>query len=150
MSLFFVLDDVLDLGAIFKQEAPNKLVNPFSVKKVLCDWDLKQKAQMLSFGFSLRVQNNCSEFKLQMTRLYIVFQSNVNFSLDSCICHHKMSSDQIFPLDKNVECPQTFLLHHWWLSQCWIFTLGPILTVQNLSCRRHNFTKFFSWMLVFH
>ena len=44
MSLFFVLDDVLGLGATFKQEAPTKLVNPFSVKKELCESDLKQKA----------------------------------------------------------------------------------------------------------
>ena len=105
---FFVLDDVLGLGAIFKQEAPNELVNPFSVKKVLCDWDLKQKAQMLSFGFSLHTQNNCSEFKLQMTRLYIVFQSNVHFSLDSCICHHKMLSDQFFSIRQKCWMPPNF------------------------------------------
>ena len=32
---------------------------------------------------------NCSEFRLPMTQLYKVFQSNVNFSLDSCIGYHK-------------------------------------------------------------
>ena len=41
---------------------------------------------------------NCSEFRLPMTQLYIVFQSNVNFSLDSCIGYHKMWSNQIFSI----------------------------------------------------
>ena len=44
---------------------------------------------MFKFGFSLHAQNNCSEFKLQITRFFIVFQSNVNSSLDLCIGHHK-------------------------------------------------------------
>ena len=38
---------------------------------------------------------SCSEFRLPMTQLYIVFQSNVSISLDLCICHLKMWSDQI-------------------------------------------------------
>ena len=55
---------------------------------------------------------SCSEFRLPMTQLYIVFQSNVNFSLDSCIGHHKMLSNQIFSIRQKCWMPQTFLLHY--------------------------------------
>ena len=41
---------------------------------------------------------NCSEFRLPMTQLYIVFQLNISISLDLCICHHKMWSNQIFSM----------------------------------------------------
>ena len=62
--------------------------------------------------FHSRPNTNCSGFRLPKTQLYIVFQSNVNFSLDSGIGYHKMWSNQIFPSDKNVDCPQTFRLHY--------------------------------------
>ena len=41
---------------------------------------------------------NCSEFKLPMAQLYKFFQSNVSISLDLCICHHKMLSNQILSI----------------------------------------------------
>ena len=62
--------------------------------------------------FHSRPNTNCSEFRLPKTLLYKVFQSNVSISLDLCVCHHKMLSNRFFPQDKNVECPQTFLLHY--------------------------------------
>ena len=56
---------------------------------------------------------NCSEFRVPMTQLYKVFQLNVSISLDLCSGHHKMCEvTKFLPLDKNVECPQTFLLHY--------------------------------------
>ena len=48
--------------------------------------------------FHSRLRTNSSEFRLLMTRLYIAFQSNICFSLNSCIGYHKMSSDQIFSI----------------------------------------------------
>ena len=48
--------------------------------------------------FHSRPSTSSSEFRLLMTRLYIAFQSNICFSLDSCIGYHKMSSDQIFSI----------------------------------------------------
>ena len=39
-----------------------------------------------------------SEFRLLMSLVYIAFQSNICFSLDSCVGYHKMSSDQIFSI----------------------------------------------------
>ena len=51
---------------------------------------------------------NCSEFRLLMTQLYIVFQSNVNFSLDLCVCHHKMLSNQIFSIRQKCWIPPNF------------------------------------------
>ena len=55
---------------------------------------------------------NCSEFRLPKTQLYKVFQSNVSISLDLCICHHKMLSNQFFSLRQKCWMPQTFLLHY--------------------------------------
>ena len=55
---------------------------------------------------------NCSEFRLPMTQLHIVFQSNVSFSLDPCIGYHKMWSNQIFSFRQKYWIPQTFLLHY--------------------------------------
>ena len=44
-----------------------------------------------NFGFFESGPNtSCSESRLPMTQLYIGFQSNVNFSPDSCIGYHKM------------------------------------------------------------
>ena len=51
---------------------------------------------------------SCSEFRLPMTQLYIVFQSNVNFSLDSCIGYHKMWSNQFFPIRQKCWLPPNF------------------------------------------
>ena len=59
---------------------------------------------------------NCSEFRLPMTQLYKVFQSNVNISLDLCIGHHKMWSNQFFSFRQKCWMPQTFLLHYLWIS----------------------------------
>ena len=51
---------------------------------------------------------NCSEFKLPMTQLYKVFQSNVSISLDLCICHHKMLSNQFFSIRQKCWMPSNF------------------------------------------
>ena len=51
---------------------------------------------------------NCSEFRLPMTQLYKVFQSNVNFSLDSCIGYHKMWNNQIFSIRQKCWLPPNF------------------------------------------
>ena len=51
---------------------------------------------------------SCSEFRLPMTQLYIVFQSNVNFSLDSCIGYHKMWSNQISSIRQKCWMPPNF------------------------------------------
>ena len=91
---------------------------------------------------------SCSEFRLPMTQLYIIFQSNVNFSLDSCIGYHKMWSNQIFSIRQMLNAPKLFCFITNRYSQFWIFTLAAILTAQNLSCRWHNYIKFFSWMNV--
>ena len=56
------------------------------------------RPECLSFGFSLHAQNNCSEFRLPVTRLYLVFQSNASFTLDSCIGYHNMWSYQIISI----------------------------------------------------
>ena len=58
--------------------------------------------------FHSRPNTNCSEFRLPMTQLYIVFQSNVNFSLDSCIGCHKMWSNQIFSIRQKCWLPPNF------------------------------------------
>ena len=39
------------------------------------------------FDFQSGPNTNCSEFRLPMTQLYKVFQSNVSISLDLCIGH---------------------------------------------------------------
>ena len=63
--------------------------------------------------FHSRPNTNCSEFRLPMTQLYKVFQSNVSISLDLCILGTiKCEVTTYFPLDKNAEWPQAFLLHH--------------------------------------
>ena len=51
-----------------------------------------------NFGFLLWPNTNCSEFRLPKTQLYKVFQLNVSISLDLCVCHHKMLSNQIFSI----------------------------------------------------
>ena len=58
--------------------------------------------------FHSRPSTNSSEFRLLMTRLYIAFQSNICFSLDSYIGYHKMSSDQIFSIRQKCQMPQNF------------------------------------------
>ena len=58
--------------------------------------------------FHSRPSTNSSEFSLLMTRLYIAFQSNICFSLDSCIGYHKMSSDQIFSIRQKCSMPPNF------------------------------------------
>ena len=65
-----------------------------------------------TLGFQSGPNTNCSEFRLPMTQLYKVFQSNVNISLDLCIGHHKMWSNQFFSFRQKCWMPQTFLLHH--------------------------------------
>ena len=58
--------------------------------------------------FHSRPNTNCSEFRLPKTQLYKVFQSNVNFSLDLCVCHHKMLSNQIFSIRQKCWMPPNF------------------------------------------
>ena len=55
--------------------------------------------------FHSRPNTNCSEFKLPMTQLYKVFQSNVSISLDLCICHLKMWSDHISSIRQKCWMP---------------------------------------------
>ena len=55
--------------------------------------------------FHSRPNTNCSELKLPMTQLYKVFQSNVSISLDLCICHLKMWSDQIYSMRQKCWMP---------------------------------------------
>ena len=93
---------------------------------------------------------NCSEFRLPMTQLYKVFQSNVNFSLDSCIGYHKMWSNHIISIRQKCWLKPNFSASLLMNITILDFYSGPILTAQNLGCRRHNYTKLFSQMLVFH
>ena len=59
--------------------------------------------------FHSRPSTNCSEFRLSNTQLYKVFQSNVSISLDLCICHHKMLSNQFFfHKTKMLNAPKLF------------------------------------------
>ena len=59
--------------------------------------------------FHSKPNTNCSEFRLQITQLYIVFQSNISFSLDLCISHHKMWSNQFFfHWTKMLNAPKLF------------------------------------------
>ena len=63
---------------------------------------------MTILDFQSGPNTSCSEFRLPMTQLYIVFQSNVNFSLDSCIGYHKMLSNQIFSIRQKMLIAPNF------------------------------------------
>ena len=58
--------------------------------------------------FYSRPNTNCSEFRLPKPQLCKVFQSNVSISLDLCVCHHKMLSNQIFSIRQKCWMPPNF------------------------------------------
>ena len=102
--------------------------------RVVCDWDLK--ARMLSFGCSLHAQNNCSEFRLPMTRLYLVFQSNTSFSLDSCIGYHNKWINQIFSIEQKCWMPPNFCA-----SSLMTITILDFHSRPNTNCSQFRLLK---------
>ena len=67
---------------------------------------------IIILGFHSGPNSNCSESRFPMTQLYMVFQPNMDFSLDLLTGHHKCEVTTFFPSDKYFECLQTFLLCH--------------------------------------
>ena len=100
---------------------------------------------------------NCSEFRLPMTQLYKVFQSNISISLDLCICHHKMWSNQLFSVRQKCWMPPNFSasllmiltildFHCWPNTNCSELRLPLTQLYIALSGRKHQlFTKFMYW-----
>ena len=90
--------------------------------------------------FHSRPSTNSSEFRLLMTWLYIAFQLNICFSLDSCIGYHKMSSDQNFSIGQKCWMPPNFSASSTMNITILDFHFSPSSNSQNLGCWWHDCT----------
>ena len=101
-------------------------------------------------NFQAGPNTNCSELRLTVTQLYKVFQSNVNISLDLCICQQTMWSDQVYSIRQKCWMPPDFSASSLMNITILDFHSGPSTDCSEFRLPWHNCTKFFSWTLVFH